>query len=134
MKLLRLTLLATFISTPIFTFAGIQPNDCARAAKYSESKRGLAMLVLQNGRTVFERYARGANPNGRWPIFSGTKSFWGLTALCAVHEGLFKLDDPVADTITEWKTDPRKSRITIRQLLNLTSGLEGASQLHRSSI
>ena len=92
------------------------------------------MLVIQNGRTLFEQYSRGMIPEGRWPIFSGTKSFWGVAALCAVSDGLFKLDDPVATTITEWKTDPRKSRITIRQLLNLTSGLEGASSLHRSSI
>ena len=92
------------------------------------------MLVIQNGRTVFEHYARGAVPEGRWPIFSGTKSFWGIAALCAVQDGLFKLDDPVAATISEWKTDPRKSRVTIRQLLNFTDGLEGASYLHRSSI
>lgn len=116
------------------TSAEIQPNNCARAAKYSESKRGTALLVIQNGRTVFEQYARGAVPEGRWPIFSGTKSFWGLTALCGERDNLFRLDDPVSATITEWKTDPRKSRITIRQLLNLTSGLEGASRLHRSSI
>ena len=115
-------------------FAAIQPNDCARAAKYSESKRGVAMLVLQNGRTVFEHYARGATAEGRWPIFSGTKSFWGIAALCGVHENLFKLDDPVSATISEWKNDPRKSRITIRQLLNLTDGIEGGSFLHRSSI
>ena len=114
--------------------AAIQPNDCARAAKYSESKRGIAMLVIQDGHTIFEHYARGALPEGRWPIFSGTKGFWGLAALCAVRDGLFKLDDPVAATITEWKGDPRKSRITIRELLNFTDGIDGASFLHRSSI
>ncbi|MFL6514423.1 MAG: serine hydrolase domain-containing protein [Chthoniobacterales bacterium] len=114
--------------------AEIQPNDCARAAQYSESKRGTAVLVIQNGRTIFERYSRGAVVNGRWPIFSGTKSFWGLTALCAVRDNLFRLDDPVAATITEWKTDPRKSRITIRQLLNFTDGIPGASHLHSTSI
>ena len=92
------------------------------------------MLVMQNGRTIFENYSRGAMPNGRWPIFSGTKSFWGLAALCAVRDGLIKLDDPVAATITEWKTNPRKSRVTVRQLLNFTDGIEGASYLHRSSI
>lgn len=114
--------------------AEITPNNCARAAKYSESKRGISMLVIENGQTVFEQYSRGMVPEGRWPIFSGTKSFWGLAALRAVGDGLFKLDDPVAATITEWRADPRKSRITIRQLLNLTSGLEGASSLHRSSV
>ena len=92
------------------------------------------MLVIQNGRTIFERYANGGSPRERWPIFSGTKSFWGIAALAAVRDGLFKLDDPVSDTITEWQSDPRKSRITIRQLLNQTDGVEGASRLQRSSI
>jgi CubicO group peptidase (beta-lactamase class C family) len=92
------------------------------------------MLVMQNGRTVFEHYANGGSARERWPIFSGTKSFWGIAALSAVRDGLFKLDDPVSDTITEWKSDPRKSQITIRQLLNQTDGIDGASRLQRASI
>jgi CubicO group peptidase (beta-lactamase class C family) len=112
----------------------IRPDDCARAAKYSESKRGASMLVMQNGRTIFEHYANGGSPRGRWPIFSGTKSFWGIAALAAVRDGLVKLDDLVSDTITEWKSDPRKSQIIIRELLNQTDGIEGASRLQRPSI
>jgi len=92
------------------------------------------MLVIQNGRTILEHYANGGSVSERWPIFSGTKSFWGITALAAVHDRLFKLDDLVSDTITEWKSDPRKSQITIRQLLSQTDGLEGASRLQRPSI
>ena len=115
-------------------FGDIKPSDCARAAKYSESRRGMSMLVMQNGRTVFEHYAHGAMPELRSPIFSGTKSFWGIAALVAVQNRLFQLDDRVADTITEWKNDPAKSQITIRELLNLTDGIEGASFLHRESI
>jgi CubicO group peptidase (beta-lactamase class C family) len=114
--------------------AEIRPSDCARAAQYSERGRGASMLVIENGRTVFEHYANGGSASGRWPIFSGTKSFWGIAALAAVRDGLFKLDDPVSDTITEWKSDPRKSRITIRQLFNQTDGIEGASRLQRASI
>jgi CubicO group peptidase (beta-lactamase class C family) len=117
-----------------FAFSEIRPSDCARAAEYSESKRGVAILVMQNGRTIFESYANGGSAGTRWPIFSGTKSFWGIAALAAVHNGLFELDDLVSDTITEWKRDPMKSRITIRQLLSQTDGIEGASRLQRSSI
>src|SRR5215831_2303478 len=40
-------------------FAEIQPTDCSHAAKYSESRRGAATLVMQNGRTIFEHYANG---------------------------------------------------------------------------
>ena len=92
------------------------------------------MVVIQNGRTVFEHYANGAVRDGRWPIFSGTKSFWGVAALCAVRDGLIRLDDRVADTIVEWKNDPRKSQITIRQLLSQTDGIDPAPHLHSQSI
>jgi CubicO group peptidase (beta-lactamase class C family) len=119
---------------PKFALAEIRPDDCARAAKYSEGKRGVSIVVMQNGRTIFEHYANGGSARGRWPVFSGTKSFWGIAALAAERDGLFKLDDPVSDTITEWKSDPRKSQITIRQLLNQTDGIEGASRLQRPSI
>src|SRR6266700_902491 len=125
-------LLAFATASP--AFAEIRPADCAGAAKYSESRRGASILVLQNGRTIFEHYANGGSAGGRWPIFSGTKSFWGIAALTAVHDGLFRLDDLVSDTIPELKSDPHKLRITIRQLLDQTDGIEGASFLQRASI
>src|SRR5882762_10405710 len=126
-------LLVLFALCPA-AFSEISVSNCAIAAKYSETRRGSAILVMQNGRTIFEHYANGGSANRRWPIFSGTKNFWGIAALVAVQEGLFRLDDLVSDTITEWKSDPRKSGITIRQLLTQTDGIEGASRLQRPSI
>jgi len=120
--------------TSTTALAELRAGDCARAAKYSEGKRGISMLVMQNGRTIFEHYANGGSADGKWPIFSGTKSFWGIAALVAVHDGLFKLDDHVSDTITEWRSDPLRSQITIRELLNFTDGIEPAPHLHRESI
>lgn len=114
--------------------ASITPDSCNRAAQYSDKCKGSSVLVTQNGRITFEHYANGGAVDAAWPIFSGTKSFWGLVALHAAGQGLFKLDDRVADTITEWKNDPRKSQITIRQLLNFTDGLAPDPHLHSSSI
>src|SRR5215471_4863331 len=108
-------LVITFALSPA-AFSEISVPNCARAAKYSESRRGSAMLAMQNGRTIFEHYANGGSANKRWPIFSGTKSFWGIAALAAVQNGVFRLDDRVSDTITEWKSDPRKSQVIVRQL------------------
>src|SRR6266568_4004512 len=98
-------LLVTFALSPA-AFSEISVSNCARAAKYSESRSGSAMLVMQNGRTIFEHYANGGSANRRWPIFSGTKSCWGIAALAALQEGLFGLDDHVSDTITQWRRDP----------------------------
>jgi CubicO group peptidase (beta-lactamase class C family) len=134
MRCRLLVFLFAFILRSTTIYAEIRPADCAHAAKYSESKRGVSMLAMQNGRTVFEHYANGGSAGRRWPIFSGTKSFWGIAALAGARDGLFKLDELVSDTITEWKSDPLKSQITIRQLLSQTDGIEGASRLHRPSI
>ena len=134
MRCRLLVVLFAFIVRSTTIYAEIRPADCAHAAKYSESKRGVSMLVMQNGRTIFEHYANGGSAGRRWPIFSGTKSFWGIAALAGARDGLFKLDEPVPHTITEWKSDPLRSQITIRQLLSQTDGIEGASRLHRPSI
>ncbi len=129
-----LILALALVTSPSSLAADIQLGNCARAAAYSEKNRGFSMLVMQNGKTVFEHYANGGGADMRCKIFSGTKSFWGIAALCAARDGLIKLDDRVADTITEWKNDPRRSQITIRQLLNQTDGIEPAPHLHSDSI
>ncbi|MFN2541172.1 MAG: serine hydrolase domain-containing protein [Chthoniobacterales bacterium] len=132
----RVVALSIFFALPRSTIAlaEIRPGDCARAAKYSESKNGVSMLVIQNGRTIFEHYANGGIPDGRWPIFSGTKSFWGIAVLIAAQQHLVQLDERVAATITEWKNDAVKSQITVRALLNFTDSIEPAPHLHRESI
>jgi CubicO group peptidase (beta-lactamase class C family) len=135
-RAIALSLFAFVLVRSTTALGEIEPGDCTRAAKYSESRRGISMLVMQNGRTIFEHYANGGMGERRSPIFSGTKSFWGIAALVAVQNHLFQLDDRVADTITEWKnsSEGRKGQITIRELLNFTDGIEPATHLHRASI
>src|SRR5947199_8747873 len=72
---------ALLVLTSASAVAEILPAACARAAKYSESKRGVAMLVLQNGRSIFEHYANAGWARGRWPIFRGTQSLRAHAAL-----------------------------------------------------
>ena len=131
MKLFVFSVVAIAFLRSTIALAEIRPNDCARAAAYFDHTRGVSMLIMQNGHIVFEHYANGGMENGRWPIFSGTKNFWGLAALCAARDGLIRLDERVADTITEWKNDPHRSQITVRQLLNQTDGVDKATFLHR---
>jgi CubicO group peptidase (beta-lactamase class C family) len=130
----RVPLFIAFLAIPISTNAAVTQASCAAAGKYSDARHGTALLVVQNGQTVFEHYANGGGVDAAWKIFSGTKSFWGVAALVAVSEGKLRLEDRVCDTITEWRNDPKKSQITIRQLLSFTDGLEPASFLHRDSI
>jgi CubicO group peptidase (beta-lactamase class C family) len=96
------------------------------AAGYSERYRGLSVLVMKGDKIVFEEYQNGHSTDRPWILASGTKSFSGVMLAAAVEDGFIRsFDEKVSDTITEWKSDPRKSKITIRQLLSLTSGIEG---------
>jgi len=96
------------------------------AAEYSRSQHGVAVLVMRRGEVVFEDYAPGWSDKPHL-LASGTKSFCGVMAACAVQDGLLTLDERVADTLIEWKDDPTKSLVTIRQLLSLSSGVKGGA-------
>ena len=106
--------------------AAIDARSLAAAAAYSKHQRGAALLVIQNGKTLLEQYPDGEGPHAARRIYSGTKAFWNLAALGAAEDGLLNLDEPVAKTIGAWQSDARKSRITIRQLLDFSAGLEPA--------
>jgi CubicO group peptidase (beta-lactamase class C family) len=93
------------------------------AADYSERLGGWTMLVFHDGEVVFERYARGAGPETAIMMASATKSFWGVAAAAMVKDGLLEFDERAADTLTEWAGDPLRGKITVRHLLNLSSGL-----------
>ncbi|MFZ1701414.1 MAG: serine hydrolase [Pyrinomonadaceae bacterium] len=95
------------------------------AAAYSREHRGVAMVVMKGDKIVFEDDRGGITKNLPWMLASGTKSFVGVMCAAAIDDKLISdFDEKVSDTITEWKSDPRKSKITIRQLLSLTSGIE----------
>ena len=104
------------------------------AATYSAARRGTALLIVQDGRRVFESYPGNHSAQETHKIYSGTKGFWVLAALAAEEEGILKLDERVAETIDEWRKDDRKARITIRELLNFTCGLEPMSRLHGDTV
>ena len=109
--------------------AELDPAAVKAAAEYSARHRGVSFLAIQNGRTLLEREAKTPHK-----IYSGTKAFWDLAALAAAEDGLLDLDDRVADTISAWRNDPRKSQVTIRQLLNFDAGLEPLFFLHEKQL
>ncbi|MEQ2006347.1 MAG: serine hydrolase [Limisphaerales bacterium] len=103
----------------------ISPRSFQPAADYLSSCGGHALLVYRDGRLLFEEYLNGHTREQPHRLASGTKSFVGVLAVMASEDGLLKLDEKVADTLTEWRVDGRKSQVTIRQLLSLTSGIAG---------
>ncbi|GMV36444.1 MAG: hypothetical protein AMXMBFR61_09520 [Fimbriimonadales bacterium] len=104
------------------------------AWEYSRSRGGQTMVVLHNGNRVFERYAAGGSEKRLQMLASGSKSFVGIAAIAAVEDGLIRLDDYARESLTEWKKDRQKSKITYRQLLTMTSGLDPGLPLGRDRI
>src|SRR3546814_18991623 len=43
-------------------------------------------------------------------------------AAAAAQDGLLTLDERASETLTEWRGDPEREQITLRQLLSMTGG------------
>lgn len=102
----------------------------AEAAEYSAQRRGVSLLVMQDGKILFETYPDPGGPAKGWELASGTKSFTGVMAGLAQADGLLDIDEPASKTLTEWSSD-RRNKIAIRHLLTLTSGLQGEGDVAR---
>jgi CubicO group peptidase (beta-lactamase class C family) len=96
--------------------------EIGAALEYARKHTLEALVVTRNGDVVAEEYAGAFSSEKAHPLYSGTKSFWGVAALRAQSDGLLELDEPVAQTIARWRDDPWKRRVTLRMLLTLTAG------------
>jgi CubicO group peptidase (beta-lactamase class C family) len=86
-----------------------------------------SILVIRNDRIVLEWYAPGWNADKKHYTASLAKALVGGMSLeLALNDGRLNADDPACLYISEWKNDPQKSKITIRQLATHSSGIEDA--------
>jgi CubicO group peptidase (beta-lactamase class C family) len=93
------------------------------AVAYHQRHKGQALIISRGGKTPVEVYEGAFTAESPHALYSGTKSFWGVAALAAQHEGLLSLDDRVAGTFPQWKAEAWKRRVTLRELLQLTAGV-----------
>lgn len=77
-----------------------------------------ALLVLQNGQTVFERYGADHGPTTRHVSWSMAKSITHALVGVAVGQGKVNIDQP-----TQTLADSHPS-LTLRHLLTMTDGLD----------
>ena len=112
-------ILAAFILTTTTAYADIE-----EASAYHTAQNGTAMIVIENGEVISQTFANDGGPQKAGPLASGTKSFSSAIAAAAVMDGFLSLDELAADTLVEWRNHPRKSQITIRQILSLSSGIK----------
>ena len=90
---------------------------------YLDELKTVAFLVIQYDSILYEEYREDWTPQTLSNIFSATKSIVGLLIGVACDEGYIKsLDDPVGKYLPEFQQG-EKSRITVRNLLTMSSGL-----------
>ncbi len=81
------------------------------------------VLVLHQGRVVYERYAGALKPEGLHIAMSVTKSFFGLLGAVLVAEGKLDQNARVGQIVPELK-DSAFGDATVRQLLDMRTGLK----------
>lgn len=105
------------------------------SAVTSPDAPGLAALVRQNGKTVFERgYGVGdlrsgvrLNARTNFRLASFTKQFTAMAIMLLVHDGKLRYDESLTEVFPDFP-DYGKT-ITVRNLLNHVSGLPDYEEL-----
>jgi len=83
-----------------------------------------AMLVLKDGKIVFENYQRGNTEKTRWMSMSMAKSITSTLAGAAIKDGLIKdLDAQVVDYVPQLKGSAYEG-VTLRNVLMMSSGVK----------
>lgn len=87
-----------------------------------------SLLVIKNGRLVFEEYYSVVDQEMIGPVYSVTKSVMSILIGIAIDQGaISSVDQKVSDFLPELFTsdiDPAKKDITLHHLLTMTPGFE----------
>lgn len=118
-------LLALALAAPQDAAAPEPPAAFAAAAEYSEAQGGMALAVRDaSGALVFEHYGAGFGPENALNLYAACHGFWAVAALAAEEDGLLELDQPVARWLPAWQGIVAKEVVLVRQLLDMTAGLD----------
>ncbi|AQG98806.1 serine hydrolase [Burkholderia sp. KK1] len=87
-----------------------------------------SLLVVKDGKLIFERYGAGASRDSNYELYSVTKSVTSMVAGMLIAQGKVSLDDSVATRLAAWRPDLRadfadKRNVELKHLLSMSSGL-----------
>ena len=113
----------------------VQQIDSILANLKSDDAPGAAVLVLENGHTEFSqgcgvtdlRTRSKIDAHTNFRLASLTKQFTAMAVMLLVHDGKLRYEDRLSDIFPDFPDYGRT--ITVRNLLNHTSGLEDYEDL-----
>ncbi len=123
------------VSSPQISASCPQVDDYISQQMESDDIPGLAVVVVQGEEVVYCKgfgvssieTDKAVTPNTIFDLASVSKSFTALGVILLRDSGLVELDAPIQRYLPDFQPDdPMASQITVRQLLNHTSGLPGA--------
>jgi CubicO group peptidase (beta-lactamase class C family) len=102
---------------------GIDEEVLEQAIRYASETDSLALLVVHEGKLVLEEYYGGHTAGTRVNTASTAKTLLALAVGIAIQEGaISSVHAPAVRYLDEWAGD-RRSGITVKNLLRMTSGL-----------
>jgi len=95
-----------------------------QAKRYAKSQGSLALIVAKDGEIISETYWQDADSDTLFNPQSMSKTLLALLVGVAIDEGDIKsVNDPIKTYLSEFEDDPR-GNITIKNLLQMSAGLE----------
>lgn len=102
---------------------GLDLERLRALASHAADEHSSALIVAREGRIVLEQYREG-HDGGPIMAMSATKSVVALAIGMLIADRKLTLATTIESLLPEWKSLGAKGAITVRQLLNHTSGLE----------
>jgi len=100
-------------------------NQSISLKDYLKNGETNAFIVIRNDSILYEKYDKGYSDSTLTTIFSGAKSMISIMIGQALTDGSIKsLNDKVTQYIPELKANPAFDQITLKNLLDMKSGLE----------
>ncbi|MGA2795405.1 MAG: serine hydrolase, partial [Roseiarcus sp.] len=87
-----------------------------------------SLVVVKDGKIVFERYSSGLTRDKNYELYSITKAATSVLAGDLIGEGKISLDSSVKDVLEKSRPDLKdaladKGKVKLRNVLNMTTGL-----------
>lgn len=148
LKVCFLPLLAFFVfAAPFLSEAQVKSNDPARQIKLLMDRYGAqnrfngVVLVAKDGKPIFSKGYGMANmefnvkntPETKFVIASVTKTFTAVMVMRLIDQGKLSLETRLSDVLSWYRKDVGE-KVTIRQLLNHTSGIPNYMNMKEHSM
>ena len=110
--------------------AGVDSAELVRLSQWiRDSKRDIrSLVVVKDGKIVFERYSAGLTRDNNYELYSITKAATAVLAGDLIEEGKISLDSSVKEVLEKTRPDLKdaladKGDVKLRNVLNMTTGL-----------